>query len=47
MIVGVIVGVGLFVGVFVGVTGVQLLISHPSSSIMEIQYDDAVNAEGT
>jgi hypothetical protein len=40
-------GVTVFVGVLVGVTGIQLFMSHPSSSIIEIQYDDSVNADGS
>jgi hypothetical protein len=39
-------GVTVFVGVLVGVTGIQLFISQPSSSIIETQYDDSVNADG-
>jgi hypothetical protein len=42
----VIVGVTVFDGVTVGVTALQLLISQPKSSIIEIQYELSERTEG-
>ncbi len=36
----------MLVGVFVGVTGIQLFISQPKLSIIDIQKLDSVNPEG-
>jgi len=36
----------VLVGVFVGVTGIQLFISQPKLSIIDIQKLDSVNPEG-
>jgi hypothetical protein len=44
--VGVLVGVVVFVGVLVGVRSIQLLISQPNSSIIDIQYDTSDNTDG-
>ena len=39
-------GVTVFVGVLVGVGAMQLLISQPRSSIIEIQYEVSDNTDG-